>query len=88
MPLNRLAWSLQPAVLDFQLTPTTIVLIAAGTVVLVGYLVFIVAPAWASYGRLWEKIAASLLTLYILAALLGVGAAIGFAIIWSYDRFA
>lgn len=53
-----------------------------------GYLAFIVGPAWSSYGRIWERIAASLLTLFILAALLGAGAAIGFAIVVFYDNFA
>jgi hypothetical protein len=71
-----------------SLTPTTIALIAAGAIILVTYVWFVVAPAWASYGRVWEKIAATFLTLYILAALLGVGAAIGFMIVWSYDRWA
>jgi hypothetical protein len=70
------------------LNPTEIVVAAAGAVALVGYAVFIVAPAWTSYGRLWERLGASLLTLFILATLLGVGAALGFAIFWSYDHFA
>lgn len=53
-----------------------------------GYLFFIVGPAWSSYGRIWERIAASALTLFILAALLGVGAAVGFAVVVFYDNFA
>jgi hypothetical protein len=61
--------------------------LAAG-VVGAGYLAFILIPAWESYGRLWEKVAASLLTVYILVALLGIGSAIGLAIVWSYDRYA
>ena len=48
------------------------------------YAVFILAPAWTSYGRLWERVAASLLTLFILATLLGIGVAIGLAIVWGY----
>jgi hypothetical protein len=28
------------------------------------------------------------LTLYVLATLLGIGAAIGFAIVWTYDTYA
>ena len=42
-------------------------------------------PAVAAYGRLWEKAAAGFLTLFILATLLGTGAALGLAIVWSYD---
>ncbi len=71
-----------------DLSTTQIVLAAAAVVVAIGWIVLIALPAWVSYGRMWERIAASFLTLYILAALLGVGAAIGAAIIWSYDNFA
>ncbi len=62
-------------------------LLLAGAVALVGYGSFILAPAWASYGRLWERVVAALLTAFTLASLLGIGAALGLAIVWSYDRF-
>ena len=52
------------------------------------YIAFILMPAWESYGRLWERLGAAFLSLYILATVLGVGAAIGVAIVWSYDRYA
>jgi O-antigen ligase len=71
---------------DFTSTELTLGL-AAG---LVGacYVFLILMPAWRCYGRLWEKVAASFLTLFILATLLGAGAGIGFAVVWSYDRYA
>ncbi|HEX2070232.1 MAG TPA: hypothetical protein VHF90_01115 [Thermoleophilaceae bacterium] len=72
--------------LDF--TTTELAIAAAAGVVGAGYLAFILAPAVAAYGRLWERLAAGFLTLYILGTLLGVGAAIGLAVIWSYDRYA
>ena len=50
------------------------------------YAVFILAPAWGSYGRLWEKIAASFLSLFILVALVGVGVGLGAGIIYLYVR--
>jgi succinate dehydrogenase hydrophobic anchor subunit len=71
-----------------SLSPTNWALIGAGAVVLVGYSVFILAPAWASYGRVWERIAASFLTVFMLVTLLGVGTGIGFAIVWFYDQYA
>jgi hypothetical protein len=71
-----------------NLSSTTWVLIGAGAVALVGYGVFIVVPAWGSYGRVWERIAASFLTLFMLATLLGIGTGIGFAIVWFYDQYA
>jgi hypothetical protein len=71
-----------------NLSPTTWVLIGAGAVALVGYTVFILVPAWGSYGRVWERLAASFLTLFMLATLLGIGTGIGFAIVWFYDQYA
>jgi hypothetical protein len=68
-------------------TPTNVVLALTGVVGLGGYLAFIVAPACASYSRKWEKVAAAFLTLFILAGLVVAGAAIGAALVWSYDRW-
>jgi hypothetical protein len=75
-------------VIDFDLTNTEVVLALAAGVVGAGYIAFILVPAWESYGRMWEKVAAGTLTLYSLATLLGIGAAIGFAVVWFYDRYA
>jgi hypothetical protein len=52
------------------------------------YIFLILMPAWRCYSRLWEKIAASFLTLFVLASLLGAGAAVGLAVVWSYDKYA
>jgi hypothetical protein len=70
-----------------ELSTTEIALGAGGIVALIAYVVFIVIPAWTSYGRWWERISASLLTLFILATLLAVGVGIGAAIVWSYDQW-
>lgn len=72
--------------LDFTTTELTVA-VAAG-IVAAGYLAFILAPAVSAYGRVWERLAAGFLTLYILGTLLGIGAAIGLAVVWSYDRYA
>jgi hypothetical protein len=50
-------------------------LVAGGAAVigLVLYVVLILRPAWTSYSRLWERVAAMVLTLYVLAVLVGVG---------------
>jgi len=74
--------------MSIDLSPTEITLALAAGVVGAGYIAFILVPAWEAYGRVWEKIAASFLTLFILVTLLGVGAAIGLAIVWSYDTYA
>jgi len=67
--------------------PVTISLVLTGVVAVTGYAMFIVAPAWGSYGRVWERLAASFLTLFILAAMIGVGTALGGAIVWFYDQY-
>jgi hypothetical protein len=70
-----------------DLSTTQIVIGLAAVVAGAAYLSLVVAPVWRCYGRLWEKLAASVLTLFILATLVGVGAGIGFAIVWSYDQY-
>jgi hypothetical protein len=71
-----------------SLSPTTWVLIGSGAVAMVGYGAFLLVPAWNSYGRVWERVAASFLTIFMLVTLLGVGTGIGFAIVWFYDQYA
>ncbi|MBA3300674.1 MAG: hypothetical protein H0T15_02300 [Thermoleophilaceae bacterium] len=68
-------------------SPTQIALVSAGTVAYIAYVVFILAPAWGSYGRLWERMAAGFLSLYILAAVIGIGVLAGVLVVVSYDRF-
>jgi hypothetical protein len=71
-----------------DLSATQIAIGAAGLVTLVGYALFVLRPAWGSYGRLWEKFAASFLSLYILVTLVAVGAGIGVAIFLVYAESA
>ena len=73
---------------NLDLSSTEIVIALASALVLVCYVVLIAIPAARCYGRVWEKLAAGMLTLYVLATLLGIGAAIGFAIVWTYDTYA
>lgn len=67
---------------------TEIAIALVAPLVLAAYVGLILVPAWTAYGRWWERIAAGFLTLYILAAVLGAGVAIGLAVVWSYDRYA
>ena len=69
-----------------HLSPTEIAVGAGALVALVAYGVLIVAPAWASYGRTWERVAASVMTLFILATLVGIGAALGAFAVWSWGQ--
>jgi hypothetical protein len=55
---------------------------------LAAYAAWILVPAWTAYSRWWERLAAAFLSLYVLAAMVGVGLLGGVAIVWFYDRWA
>jgi hypothetical protein len=67
------------------LTVTYIILAAAGIVGLSFFAVWILAPAWTSYGRTWERFAAAALSFFALAALVGTGIVIGLILLWNWD---
>ncbi|MFL5780322.1 MAG: hypothetical protein ACJ760_03325 [Thermoleophilaceae bacterium] len=69
-----------------DLSPTQISLGVAGAATLVAYGMFILVPAVGSYGRVWEKIAAGFLSLFILAALVGIGVGIGAGFLYFYVK--
>lgn len=74
--------------MNFDLTATELSIAVAAGIVGAGYIAFILVPAISAYGRLWEKTAAGFLTLFMLATLVGIGAVLGLAIVWSYDTYA
>ena len=71
-----------------ELSTTELVIVLASALTLVCYGALILVPAIRCYGRVWEKLAAGFLTVYILGTFLGIGAAIGLAIVWTYDTYA
>jgi hypothetical protein len=71
-----------------ELSTTELVIVLAGALTVVCYVALILVPAVRCYGRTWEKLAAGVLTLYVLGTLLGIGAAVGLAIVWTYDTYA
>jgi hypothetical protein len=74
--------------MSFDFSSTEIAIAVAAALVVVCYAVLILVPAWRCYGRLWERLAASVMTLFILATMLGAGVAIGLAVVWTYDTYA
>jgi hypothetical protein len=58
--------------------------VCAGVFGLALYAGLILVPAWSSYSRLWERIAASILSLYILAMLVGIGVAGALAVVYYW----
>lgn len=67
-----------------QISTENIAIGAAAAACAMAWAVFILAPAWTSYGRLWERVAASFLTLFILATLLGIGVVVGLVVVWAF----
>ncbi|MGZ5338160.1 MAG: hypothetical protein ACXWEE_00940 [Thermoleophilaceae bacterium] len=74
--------------MNFDFSSTEIAIALASGVVLSCWLALIAAPAWRCYGRVWEKMAASFLTVFIVGTLLGIGAVVGLALVWTYDQYA
>jgi hypothetical protein len=61
-----------------------LVAVCAGTFVLALYAGLILIPAWTSYSRLWERLAATMLSLYVLAVLVGVGVAGALVVVYFW----
>ena len=59
---------------------------AAVLVSLVAWVLLIVVPAWGSYWRLRERILAVVMSVYILAAFVGMGACAAAVFLYYYDR--
>jgi O-antigen ligase len=58
----------------------------AGAFGLIAYVSLILVPAWNSYSRLWERAAAAFLSLYVVAAMAGIGVGGGLLIVYYWDR--
>ena len=58
----------------------------AGVFGLAAFTALVIAPAVTSYRRVWERAAAVVLSLYVLAALLGIGVVLGALIVFEWPR--
>jgi len=57
----------------------------AGFISLIAWLVLVVVPAWKSYWRVRDRLVATLLSVYILAAFVLAGAGVGLAGLWYFS---
>ena len=57
----------------------------AALISLLAFTALILVPAVGSFGRTWEKATAVLVSIFVLAALLAIGVAIGVAIVYFWD---
>jgi hypothetical protein len=58
--------------------------VCAGTFAFALYAGLILVPAWSAYARLWQRLAATFLSVYVLAVLVGAGAGIGVAAVYLW----
>jgi hypothetical protein len=65
-------------------TINEIVAVGAGTFGLALYAGLILVPAWTAYTRVWQRLAATVLSLYVLAVLVGVGVGAASAAIYFW----
>ena len=63
-----------------------ILLVAAcsGVFGLAAWVGLLAIPAWQSYSRVWERIRAVFLSLYVVAAFMGLGVALGALVVWLW----
>ena len=53
---------------------------------LAAYVTLLLVPAWTSYTRIWERLGAAFLSLYVLLAFMGLGLVAGLGVAWFWDR--
>ncbi|MEA2169493.1 MAG: hypothetical protein QOF76_2793 [Solirubrobacteraceae bacterium] len=46
----------------------------------------VLVPAVTAYPRLWQRVVAGIMSVYVLAAMLGAGGLVGALFLWYYDR--
>jgi hypothetical protein len=65
-----------------------IYLVAAscGVLILTAYVAWILIPAWTAYERLWQRLVAAVLSVYVLVAFIGIGVLAGGTVVWYWDR--
>jgi hypothetical protein len=67
-------------------TLTVVIAGAAAGVSVIAWAILVLVPAWTSYSRVWERLAATVLSLYVLGAFALAGSGLGAAILWYYDE--
>ncbi len=67
-------------------TWTYIAIGGAALISLVAWVGLILVPAFASFSRWWERIVATVLSVYVLAAFVAAGLLIGATFLWYFDQ--
>jgi hypothetical protein len=67
-------------------TITYFVVVCCAVFGIAAFTALIVAPAWSAYSRLWQRVAATFLSLYVLAGLVVIGGGLGLVVVLLWDR--
>ena len=63
--------------------------VAVGTAAgfsLIAWVALVLVPAWTSFSRVWERLVATVLSVYVLAAFVLAGALLGAGFLWYFDE--
>jgi len=58
----------------------------AGVFSFAAYVAFVAVPAWQAYSRVWQRVAAVFLSLYVLATMVGIGILIGVVVTLNWSQ--
>jgi hypothetical protein len=67
-------------------TWTYIAIGSAAGVSLIAWVALVLVPAWTSYSRVWERLVAAVLSVYVLAAFALVGLLLGGGFLYYFDE--
>ena len=67
-------------------TWTYIALGTAAGLSLIAWVGLVLVPAWTSFTRVWERVVATVLSLYVLAAFVVAGLLLGGGFLWYFDE--
>jgi hypothetical protein len=67
-------------------TWTYIAIGSAAGISLIAWVALVLVPAWTSFSRIWERLVATVLSLYILAAFALIGLLLGGGFLWYFDE--
>jgi hypothetical protein len=68
------------------LTATYLIVGTAAAIGVSLFAVWILAPAWTAYGRTWERIAAAVLSIFVLISFVATGIGVGLVIVYYWDE--
>ena len=67
-------------------TWTQVVIVTAAGLSVIVWAALVLVPAWTSFSKLWERLVAVVLSVYVLAAFALAGALLGGAFLWYFDE--